>query len=240
MKRSASTASTSLCPDTSREDFFENWETDDANYESRVKTIKRRFPGPAGLLPAVSREEIKYVDDSDHPLSQHISKIISADIMLQRQQAESLVAVTQDTDREILRINKKPWRELIKTLQLNPKDPIGLISLMNIRWVKNVVCHHPITTKIPFLALVIQEEPEILSGCNKKRKGTKDGRKKNPSIKFMDPTGSIVAAMDVKFVEAFASQLAPGTALAVKNVSNGHFNFNDVIGLKNCKTLIIS
>jgi hypothetical protein len=222
----------STCPssmDTSREAFFANWDNDDvSSYEKRLKTLKRRFPGPAGLLPIIPLEEVKHLSDADHPLSQHISKIISSDLLLQKQQNESSPAAAGliSPEREIHRINKRPWRELIRVLKLNPKDPIGLLSLMNIRWVKRTVCRHPVTTKIPFLALVVQEEPELLGLSSNKRtirgSSAKEASKKrkNPSIKLMDPTGSIVAAMDAKFVEKFGHELAPGTAIAVKNVSS--------------------
>jgi hypothetical protein len=51
------------------------------------------------------------------------------------------------------------------------------------------------------------------------RKGASFRKINNPPVKFMDPTGSILASMDGKCMEKFGHEMVPGTAIAVTNVS---------------------
>jgi hypothetical protein len=219
----SSTSSSRSSVDKSREAFFENWDNDGiSSYEKRLSTMKRRFPGPAGLLPIIPIDQVKHLSDADHPISQHFTKIISSELILEKRQSESSSRPTIELispERQIHRINKQPWRELIRVLQLNPKDPQGVLSLMNIRWVKRIACRLPSTTRIPFLALVVREAPKLIG--NPKRSSSNHISKIgcSPSVKLMDPTGSIVAAMGSKFMVDFGHELVPGTAIAFHDVS---------------------
>jgi hypothetical protein len=204
---------------TSREAFFSNYnEAQMLSIEERVKRIKRAFPGPAGLLPSLSRRETSQLSDSSSQLSQEISKIISSDLYRIRNAngPDLKIDLNSDTDTDILRMNKGPWRELLRELNIDSEDAQGLTSLMNISWIVKDVAKYPVTTRIPFLALVVEEEPQLVAI----RKRVRDLKRKNPSIKLMDKTGVIVAAMDKKFVEMYGAELVPGTAIAVQNVSN--------------------
>jgi hypothetical protein len=130
-----------------REAFFTEWDKDYSEIEEKFRSIKRRFPGPAGLLPVMSRQETIHLSDANHPLTQKISRIISDDLYRTRNggydrpvnDEERELLKLSDNELKILRMNKGPWRELVKSLNLNPSDPNGLLQLMNIKWLRKTV-----------------------------------------------------------------------------------------------------
>ncbi|CAL8142098.1 unnamed protein product [Orchesella dallaii] len=188
--------------------------------------VKRKFPGPAGLLPELNNEEILLLDSAPHPLCQKVTRIVKETSFKTRETKEK---VTRSNDLVVgrnLRLSKAPWRCLLQTLGLNLQDENSLLNLMNIRLVRTKVRRFPGTVNVPFLVAVIRDEMEKFPA---KEKVTS----KTPSCKLMDPSGTIVAAVDPNFVEAFASKIMPGTAIALQNC--GVSKFGSQIILTVCK-----
>ncbi|OXA46686.1 uncharacterized protein LOC110855947 [Folsomia candida] len=212
---------------SARRAFFNTWDKDCSTLEEMFKPVNQRFPGPAGLLPVLRPDEAPLLQNPSSDLRKQISNIISAGVRLSKNNSSPSKwsdTVSESTlggkktrnlsppgrNQEVYKMDKRPWRELVKHLHLNPNDPDGILNKMNVDWLKNASL--TIETKIPFLALVVKEEPEVLA-----EKQALSGKQKNPSLRLMDCSGSIVAALDSAFVEEYASELSAGTGIAVKN-----------------------
>lgn len=196
---------------------------------SAAPPVKRRFPGPAGLLPHQRSEE--NISIPSQPAMRKISKAKSSENLLNLSfSSTSPIAYRKVTNparppkgrgnsNDIL-LSKAPWKALTETLGLNQKDNDDLLNILNIKWVRTKGRGCSGMMKIPFLAVVVQTKMEVASYKKKLRY-------KNPGVRLMDPSGAITAAFSSQFVEAFGDKIVPGTALALRNVS-----FKELIGLQ--------
>ncbi|ODM98821.1 hypothetical protein Ocin01_07865 [Orchesella cincta] len=184
--------------------------------------LRRTFPGPAGLLPTLNTEEIKLLDSEPHPLCQKVFRIVKeSSLKTEATKEKSVVGSKPSGGGRKLMINKAPWRTLLQKLDLNLNDENSLLHLLNIRWVRTKVKRFPGTVNVPFLVAVVRDEVEILTTNEK-------GGSKNLSCRLMDPSGTIVAAISSSFVEAFATKIIPGTAVAFRNCGVSKFK-NQII-----------
>ncbi|XP_049817032.1 uncharacterized protein LOC109598214 isoform X2 [Aethina tumida] len=97
------------------------------------KTLKRKFPGPAGLLP--ERKTSKHSPELEQPSTE--SQTISENIICSQQTATTF--------------EDKPWTLMCKDIQDN------LLETFNINWIQTQVNLNKLyNKKAPFLAAIIQ------------------------------------------------------------------------------------
>ncbi len=192
---------------------------------SSAPPMKRRFPGPAGLLPHQRNEGPQSISLPTQPVLRKTSKSKSSENLLNLSfNSSSPIPFRRlttpirppkgagRTNNNDVLLSKAPWKTLTETLSLNQKDDNDLLNNLNIKWVRTKGRGCSGMMKIPFLAVVVQSEMEVASYKKKLRY-------KNPGVRLMDPSGTITAAFSSQFVEAFGDKIVPGTALALRNVS---------------------
>jgi len=185
-------------------------------YQTKIgkSPVVRRFPGPAGVLPKLKSTELQQLNDTHNQCSQAIASLIAECIRpVDEVSIPSPMQIKQkdpvpEHEKEFY-FHRAPWKALQEHLSMNPEDPNCKLSKMTIKWTKKHVFKNPSALKVPFVAAIVEEEPELLR--NK-------GKIKTSTVKLMDPSGSLVAAMDSGFVDSYGKSLIPGTAVALMNV----------------------
>jgi len=165
------------------------------------KTSKRRFPGPAGLLPSLRPNEFLHVDGvkgvggKKNPISEKIDNIISSEkgssvaaaaSKTVRQQSLLTQQVSSQSQSDCSLFEESTWQTLLSQLDLstNEHSPNSFMSLMNLQWItkRAVKLQLPPCINIPFLLVMLQETNEfpVKSGLSKTG---------NPNVTLVDPTG---------------------------------------------------
>lgn len=178
---------------------------------------------------------MKSLNASTSRVAHRVSEIISSATKSRKQNNYSQLPSSQGETEQVL-LGKVPWSELLRFLKLNADDKECPTQYMNIGWILKSACQLPVGAKVPFLATVVVESPEL--------PGSKPDEEKPSRIKLLDSTGTsffpgqtslklrisviescslpfigtIEAAMDPAFVKLYSKDLVPGTALAITNV----------------------
>lgn len=171
--------------------------------------IVRKFPGPAGVLPPITREELRLINKKEalaKPLFEKVANYATS--------SQDLVALESSRKgkpgQQEMAPSRVPWKRLTQRLGLDAKDESDPLNSVNISWIRRMAPAFPPETRIPLLIAVVYGTLDL--GPARKL------RHKTPSVRLMDPTGSLVAAFSSGFLEAFGSNMVPGTAVAIQNV----------------------
>ncbi|CAG7732397.1 unnamed protein product [Allacma fusca] len=180
---------------------------------------KRKFPGPAGILPDLNDSDVTNLNKMQNQVSQQVAQIISGSQRARSRSPSPFSMMSSQAEKNMTFLAQGPWQELTQQLNLSGDENCPS-KLMNINWVHSYAAHLPAGAKVPFLLGVLQEAPELPSGKH---------QKKTPCVKLGDSSGTIEAAFDPVFVKLYGKDLKPGTALAVTNAGLLHFKRNIIL-----------
>ncbi|KAF0301196.1 uncharacterized protein FJT64_026449 [Amphibalanus amphitrite] len=165
---------------------------------STGSAVKRRFPGPAGILPITGSlltlaHEVSLQDDDS------IAAGEDDDPSLHDPVSESQLSQPEDT----AAWEAGPWRRLLAELRLSPADADGLPRRINLGAVRRAAAANQLR-KVPLLAAVLHSlEP------------TSD---LSYQATFRDPTGQMEGTVAKDAFEHGGAALRPGCALLLRDV----------------------
>ncbi|XP_043227661.1 uncharacterized protein LOC122384368 [Amphibalanus amphitrite] len=165
---------------------------------STGSAVKRRFPGPAGILPMTGSlltlaHEVSLQDDDS------IAAGEDDDPSLHDPVSESQLSQPEDT----AAWEAGPWRRLLAELRLSPADADGLPRRINLGAVRRAAAANQLR-KVPLLVAVLHSlEP------------TSD---LSYQATFRDPTGQMEGTVAKDAFEHGGAALRPGCALLLRDV----------------------
>ncbi|CAL4187890.1 unnamed protein product, partial [Meganyctiphanes norvegica] len=153
---------------------------------------KRKFPGPAGLLPKSGGGR------TPHVIGEELKEKTSPP-----QSFESVVCSQTSSDD----FSRGPWQQMLIDLELDPSDPQCLLHVFNIRWVLRRASLRGQTAvrKVPFLAVMLRNL-DVRSHAD-------------ATATLKDKTGEINGTIPSCVIEEYGSSLQPGCVLFLKGVT---------------------
>ncbi|XP_050705747.1 uncharacterized protein LOC126991090 isoform X2 [Eriocheir sinensis] len=170
---------------------------------------KRRFPGPAGLLPEVGQTRVTITTGGrgqrSHPPTTTSPPPPSTPGRTKgatfRPSKDVLVDAFTSAD-----LTSKTWSRMLRDLDLDPHDPEGPLGVFNVRW---VTCRAGLrggagAGRVPFLAVKV--------------KGVETSSR-HPMLTFVDMTGEIHGTISTSVLHEFGHALTPGAVLVLRGVT---------------------
>lgn len=153
---------------------------------------KRKFPGPAGLLPKSGGGRTPHITGQEIKEKKTPSPSF-----------ESVVCSQTSSDD----FSRGPWQQMLIDLELDPSDPTSPLHVFNIRWItrRASLRGQSAVRKVPFLAVMLR---------NLDLKSHADA-----TATLKDKTGEINGTIPKCVMEEYGSSLQPGCVLFLKGVS---------------------
>ncbi|KAK4294732.1 hypothetical protein Pmani_032663 [Petrolisthes manimaculis] len=151
---------------------------------------KRKFPGPAGILPqpgvSCSVPVIPKVEESEPP-----SRVNQTIICSQNSASD---------------FTRGPWQQMIHDLELDPTDPSSLLQVFNIKWVVRRAGLRGTAgvRKVPFLAVLVH---------------SLDNTHTNATVVLRDSTGEINGTVSSAVMDEFGDTLQTGSVMILRGVT---------------------
>ncbi|XP_022256691.1 uncharacterized protein LOC111089124 [Limulus polyphemus] len=157
------------------------------------KPRKRKFPGPAGLLPNLQLgQSVLEFSALDSPVPEK-SPVIPTAIELPN---------SQTVEEEFTKV---PWTNMLNDLEISESDPNSILNF-NISWIVRKARTKQLPNgKVPVLVVLIKEI---------------DVKGAEASVTFRDRTGEIQGTIHRKLVEEYQMYLKPGCVLVLKQAIN--------------------
>ncbi|XP_064109158.1 uncharacterized protein LOC135217308 isoform X2 [Macrobrachium nipponense] len=151
---------------------------------------KRKFPGPAGLLPQLG---FRTTHMSVQPLCEEDSSpSVSRDIVCSQSSADEFLC--------------GPWQQMLDDLELNQPNQASPLTVFNIKWIlrRAALRGYAGVRKIPFLAVMVRSIDASISDA---------------TVLLRDKTGEMNGTISSSVLEEYSEAITPGCVLLLRNVT---------------------
>lgn len=183
--------------------FFEQTPPNDPT----TRTVKQRFPGPAGKLPVISRDQLQTLNQTTNPSRRLFEKVSST--ATANSQKRSRMSSFYEGNRAFLK--SAPWKLLLGQLGVQLKDKRSLPAQLNIAWIRRFAKRFTTDTIIPILFGVLH------SGVNQPSR--RSPRLRSETVRVYDGSGTILLGLSPSFLAEYGKLLGAGSAICLTNVN---------------------
>lgn len=151
---------------------------------------KRKFPGPAGMLPQLGSD-------------------VAAPNLQQLHEKETPSSVAQEivcSQNFVDDFSRGPWLQMMNDLELDQTDPVSPLQVFNIKWLlrRASLRGKAGVRKIPFLAVIVRNL---------------DVTHSDATTVLRDPTGEMNGTIASSVIDEYGPSLQPGSVLLLRGVT---------------------